>query len=82
MASYFLLFLPPFLAIAVLVAALKNGFHKGAFFVSAGVTMVIAMFLMDKVSLYGLLCIITIPLATIYVVICLVLSLLERRRDK
>lgn len=77
--TYFLIFLPPVAAVAVLLVALKKGFNKQAFVVAAGIAMVIAMFAMHKLTLYGLICVLTIPLAVIYVAICLVLSLLERR---
>ncbi len=76
------MFLPPFLAIAVLVTAIINGFNKQAFFVAAGITMVINMFAMHYLTLYGFLCTLTIPLAGIYVAICLVLSIRERRDNK
>lgn len=80
--SYILFFLPPVVAVAVLLVAIKNGFNKQAFMVSAGITMVINMFAMHKLTWYGLLCTLTIPLAAIYVLICLWLSVKERRGDR
>lgn len=80
--QYLLLFLPPAAAVAVLVIALRKGFNKQAFFVSAGITMVINMFAVHRLTIYGLICTLTLPLAGIYVAICLVLSVLERRSGK
>lgn len=80
--SYILFFLPPAAAVIVLIAALKSGFNKQAFLVSAGITMVINMFAIHSLSWYGLLCTLTLPLAGIYVAICLVLSLREHRGGK
>lgn len=79
--SYILLFLPPVVAVAVLLVAIKNGFNKQAFMVSAGITMVINMFALSRLTLYGLLCTLTIPLAAIYVLLCLWLSIRERRGE-
>ncbi len=71
--------LPPIVAITVLVVAIKKGFNKQAFVVSAGVTMLISMFTMHNATWYGFICTLTIPLAGIYVAICLGLSIKERR---
>lgn len=76
----FFIFLAPVAAIIVLLVALKKGFNKSAFIVSAGITMVINMLLMEKLSIYGFICCLTIPLAVIYVLICLALSIMERRK--
>lgn len=80
--SYILLFLPPAAAVIVLLAAMKSGFNKQAFMVSAGITMVFNMFMLHKLTLYGLLCTLTVPLAAIYVLLCLWLSIRERRGDR
>lgn len=77
--AYVLMFLPPVAAIIILIVAIKKGFNKEAFFVSAGITMVINMFALNKLTIYGLLCTLTIPLSAIYVIICLFLSLREHR---
>ena len=77
-----LLLIPPAVAIAVLVIAIKKGFNKQAFMVSAGITMVINMFTIHNATWYGLMCTLTVPLAGIYVLICLFLSVMERRGDK
>lgn len=71
--------LPPAAAVIILIVAIKKGFNKQAFFVSAGVTMLINMFTMHDATWYGFLCTLTIPLAGIYVMICLGLSIKERR---
>lgn len=76
-AVFFLI--PPIAAIIVLIVAIKNGFNKQAFFVAAGITMLINMFTMHDATWYGFLCTLTIPLAGIYVLICLVLSIREHR---
>ena len=77
--GYLLFFLPPALVLIVFIAAMKHGFNKAAFFVSVGITMIINMFAIHHLTWYGLLCTLTIPLAGIYVVICLVLSIQEHR---
>ena len=64
--SYIVFFLPPVVAVIVLLVAIKNGFNKQAFMVSAGITMVINMFAMHKLTWYGLLCTLTVPLAAAY----------------
>lgn len=79
MAYGVLLLLPPAAAVIILIVAIKKGFNKQAFFVSAGVTMLINMFTMHDATWYGFLCTLTIPLAGIYVMICLGLSIKERR---
>lgn len=73
------LFLLPLLALIVLLIAIKNGFNKSAFIVSLGATMVINMFALHHLTWYGFLCTLTVPLAGLYVVICLALSIQERR---
>ncbi|SCJ82569.1 Uncharacterised protein [uncultured Eubacterium sp.] len=80
--SYIIFFLPPVAAMIVLLIAIKNGFNKQAFVVSAGITMVINMFAIHKLTWYGLICTLTVPLAAIYVLICLWLSIRERRSDR
>lgn len=80
--SYIIFFLPPAVAVIVLLIAIKNGFNKQAFMVAAGITMVINMFAIQRLTLYGLLCTLTVPLAAIYVLICLWLSIRERREDR
>lgn len=80
--SYIVFFLPPVVAVIVLIIAVKNGFNKQAFMVSVGITMVINMFALNKLTWYGLLCTLTVPLAAIYVLICLWLSIKERRNDR
>lgn len=75
----FFIFLAPIVAIAVLVIEFKKGFNKQALIVSAGITMVINMLLMERLSLYGFLFFLTVPLALIYIAICLILSVLERK---
>lgn len=82
MAYGAILLVPPLAAIIVLIVAIKNGFNKQAFFVSAGITMLINMFTMHNATWYGFLCTLTIPLAGIYVLICLALSIKERRGGK
>lgn len=77
--SYIVFFLPPLVAVIVLLVAMKNGFNKQAFMVSAGITMVINMFGLYKLTWYGLICTVTVPLAAVYVLICLWLSIKERR---
>ncbi len=75
----FFIFLAPVAAVIVLLIALKKGFNRQAFIVSAGITMVINMLLMERLSMYGFIFFLTVPLAVIYVVICLVLSLVEKK---
>lgn len=75
----FFIFLAPVAAVIVLLIALKKGFNRQAFIVSAGITMVINMLLMERLSMYGFIFFLTVPLAVIYVVICLVLSLVENK---
>lgn len=75
-----LLLIPPAAAIIVLVIAIKSGFNKQVFMVSAGITMVINMFTIHTATWYSLICTLTIPLAAIYVVLALILSLIERRK--
>jgi len=77
--GYVLFFLPPALALIAFIAAIKRGFNKAAFFVSAGITMIINMFAIHSLTWYGLICTLTIPFAGIYIVICLVLSIQEHR---
>lgn len=75
----FFIFLAPVAAVIVLLIALKKGFNRQAFIVSAGITMVINMLLMERLSMYGFIFFLTVPLAVIYVVICLVLCLVEKK---
>ena len=80
--NYFIMALPPVAAIIIFLIALKNGIHKQALIVTVGITMVVTMFTMKYLSWYGVICIGAGALALIYVVICLVLSIVERRDDK
>ncbi|TDP48637.1 hypothetical protein [Aminicella lysinilytica] len=78
---YILMIIPPLAAIAALVAAVKKGFNKEAMIVAAVITMAINMFAIHKVTMYGLLCTVTIPLALAYVLICLALSIKENKEQ-
>jgi hypothetical protein len=77
MSNYLTMMLLPVVSVLVVIIAIKKDFQKPVFFVSVGVTMVIDMFLMKYLSLtmYGFICILTVPLAVIYVLICLFLSI-------
>lgn len=80
--KYYLMLLLPIIAIIILIVAIRKGFSKQAFFVAAGITMVINMFAIHYVTWYGLLCTITIPFAAIYVLICLFISIKTHRNNK
>lgn len=74
---------PIIVSVAVLLYALKNGFNKVALYISAAVSMVIAMFIMrNSCTWYALVTALTVPLALCYVLICLGITLLESRRIK
>lgn len=77
--QYIILATPIIVALAALAFAMKQGFNKQAFFVAAGITMIINMFTIHHVTLFGFLCTLIIPLAAIYIGICLFLSIRERR---
>lgn len=77
--SYILFLLPPVVSIIVLIIAIKKGFNKSALYISIGITMLINMFAMHHLTLYGFLCTLTIPLTVIYLIICFFLSISERR---
>ena len=79
----FFMFLPIVASVVILLYTLKKGFDKKAFFLSAAIAMVIAMFMMKhNATWYGLMLALTVPLAVSYLVICLFLSLQEDRAMK
>ncbi len=79
----FFMLLPIAASIIILLYALKKGFDKTAFFLSAAIAMVIAMFMMKhNATWYGILLALTVPLAVSYLIICLFLSLQEDRAMK
>ena len=79
----FFMFLPIVASLIILIYALKKGFDRTAFYISAAVAMVIAMFMMKhNATWYGLLLALTVPLAVSYLIICLFLSWQEDRRRK
>ena len=66
-----------------LIDALKKGFDRTAFYISAAVAIVIAMFMMKhNATWYGLMLALTVPLAVSYLSICLFLSWQEDRQRK
>ena len=79
----FFMLLPIVASLIILIYALKKGFDRTAFYISAATAMVIAMFMMKhNATWYGLLLALTVPLAVSYLVICLFLSWQEDRRRK
>lgn len=73
-------FSPIIISVIVLIYALRRSFNKRALIVSAALTMITEMMMMkNNNSWYVLLFSLTVPLAISYVVICLVLSIMERR---
>ena len=79
----FFMLLPIVASLLILLYALKKGFDKTAFFLSAAIAMVIAMFMMEQnATWYGILLALTVPLAVSYLIICLFLSLREDRAMK
>ena len=60
----FFMFLPIVASVVILLYTLKKGFDKTAFFLSAAIAMVIAMFMMKhNATWYGLMLALTVPLA-------------------
>ena len=60
----FFMFLPIVASLIILIYALKKGFDRTAFYISAAVAMVIAMFMMKhNATWYGLMLALTVPLA-------------------
>ena len=79
----FFMFLPIVASLIILIYALKKGFDRTAFYISAAVAMVIAMFMMKHdATWYGLMLALTVPLAVSYLSICLFLSWQEDRQRK
>ena len=79
----FFMFLPIVASLIILIYALKKGFDRTAFYISAAVAMVIAMFMMKhNATGYGLMLALTVPLAVSYLGICLFLSWQEDRQRK
>ena len=71
----FFMFLPIVASVVILLYALKKGFDKTAFFISAAIAMVVAMFMMKhNATWYGLMLALTVPLAVSYLIIWLFLS--------
>lgn len=78
----FFLLAPIIVSVIVLVYALVKGFNKTAFYFSAAVSMVAAMFIMRySGTWYGFFCALTIPMAVTYVIICFILSLKEDKNS-
>ena len=60
----FFMFLPIVASLIILIYALKKGFDRTAFYISAAVAMVIAMFMMKHSAPWdGLMVALTVPLA-------------------
>lgn len=79
----FFMFLPIVASLIILIYALKKGFDRTAFYISAAVAMVIAMFMMKhNATWHGLMLALTVPLAVSYLSICLFLSWQEDRQRK
>ena len=79
----FFMFLPIIGSLIIFLYAIKKGFDKTAFFISASIAMVVAMFMMkNDATWYGIMLALTVPLAVSYLVICLILSIKEDRTMK
>ena len=79
----FFMFLPIVASVVIVLYALKKGFDKTAYFISAAIAMVVAMFMMKhNATWYGLMLALTVPLAVSYLIICLFLSWQEDRAMK
>ena len=79
----FFMFLPIVASLIILIYALKKGFDRTAFYISAAVVSVIAMFMMKhNATCYGLMLALSVPLSVSYLSICLFLSLQEDRQRK
>ena len=70
---------PIIISVIVLIYALRKSFNKRALIVSAAMTMITEMMMMkNNDTWYVFLFSLTVPMAASYVIICLVLSVLER----